>query len=77
MIFGWRATSTMRGVRMHCEQSSVGKVSESWLMCPPIDGLFSTSTTSWPASAMSSAAWIPAMPPPSTSAVRVTGTRIG
>ncbi len=46
-------------------------------MCPPIDGLLSTSTTSWPALAMSSAAWIPAMPPPITSAVRVTGTRIG
>ena len=29
----------MRGVRMHCEQSSVGKVSESWLMWPPIDGV--------------------------------------
>ena len=66
----------MRGVRMHCEQSSVGKVSESWLMWPPIEGSFSTSTTSWPPSAMSSAAWMPAMPPPMTSARLVTGMRM-
>ena len=29
----------MRGVRMHCEQSSVGKVSESCAMWPPMDGI--------------------------------------
>ena len=29
-MFGCWATSTIRGVRMHCEQSSVGNVSESW-----------------------------------------------
>ena len=66
----------MRGVRMHCEQSSVGKVSLSWLMWPPIEASFSTSTTSWPPSAMSSAAWMPAMPPPITRARLVTGMRI-
>ncbi len=66
----------MRGVRMHCEQSRVGKVSDSWLMWPPIDGSFSTSTTSTPPSAMSSAAWMPAMPPPMTRARLVTGIRI-
>ena len=37
MLGCWDA-STMRGVRMHCEQSSVGKVSLSWLMWPPMDG---------------------------------------
>ena len=63
----------MRGVRMHCEQSSVGKVSLSWLMWPPIEASFSMSTTSWPPSAMSSAAWMPAMPPPITRARLVTG----
>ena len=67
-MFGWLATSTIFGVMMHCEQSRVGKVSESWAMCPPIDGSRSTSTTWWPQSAMSRAAWIPAMPPPMTSA---------
>ena len=64
----------MRGVRMHCEQSSVGKVSESWLMWPPMEGSLSTRITSWPPSAMSSAAWMPAMPPPMTRARLVTGT---
>ena len=76
-MIGWRATSTMRGVRMHCEQSRVGKVSESWLMWPPMEGDFSTSNTGLPALAMSSAAWMPAMPPPSTSAFLVMGTRMG
>ena len=76
-MFGCRAASTIRGVRMHWEQSRVGKVSDSWLMCPPMDGDFSTSTTWCPELAMSSAAWIPAMPPPSTSARLVTGTWIG
>ncbi len=61
---------------MHCEQSRVGKVSLSWLMWPPIEASFSTSTTSWPPSAMSSAAWMPAMPPPITSARLVTGMRM-
>jgi len=67
----------MRGVKMHWLQSSVGKVSDSWLMCPPIEGSFSTSTTSPPPSAMSSAAWMPAMPPPMTSARRSMGMRMG
>ncbi len=71
------AASTIFGVRMHCEQSSVGNVSESCAMCPPIDGDFSTRTTSYPEFAMSSAAWIPATPPPTTSARRVSGTSIG
>src|SRR5665647_1413045 len=45
VMFGCCATSTMRGVRMHCEQSSVGKVSESCDMCPPMEGVFSTMMT--------------------------------
>ena len=72
MLGCWYA-STMRGVRMHCEQSSVGNVSLSWLMWPPMDASFSMRTTSWPPSAMSSAAWMPAMPPPMTRARLVTG----
>ncbi len=47
---------------MHWEQSSVGNVSESPAILPPTDGSFSTSTTSCPAEAMSSAAWMPATP---------------
>ena len=76
-MFGWLATSTIFGVMMHWEQSSVGKVSESWAMWPPMEGSRSTSSTWWPQSAMSSAAWMPAMPPPMTSARLVTGTVIG
>ena len=67
----------MRGVRMHCEQSSVGKVSLSWLMWPPMEASFSTRMTSWPPSAMSRAAWMPAMPPPITMARFVTGILMG
>ena len=70
------ATSTIFGVRIHWEQSSVGKVSSSWAMRPPMDGLFSTRVTGIRASAMSSAAWIPAIPPPITRARLVTGTEI-
>ena len=76
-MLGCWAASTILGVRMHWEQSSVGKVSESWPMWPPMEGAFSTRTTWWPPSAMSSAAWMPAMPPPMTSARLVTGTLIG
>ena len=46
-------------------------------MWPPMEGDFSTSTTLWPPLAMSSAAWMPAMPPPSTRARLVTGTWMG
>ena len=76
-MLGCWATSTMRGVRMHCEQSRVGKVSDSCDMWPPMEGSLSTRITLWPALAMSRLAWMPAMPPPMTSAVLVTGTLIG
>jgi hypothetical protein len=74
---GWRDTSTMSGVRMHWEQSSVGKVSDRRAMLPPSDGSRSTSTTGKPALAMSSAARIPATPPPITRPRFVTGTSTG
>ena len=45
-------------------------------MWPPMEASFSTRTTSWPPSAMSSAAWMPAMPPPITRARLVTGMRM-
>ena len=76
-MFGWLATSTIFGVMMHWEQSSVGKVSESMAMWPPMEGSRSTRMTWWPQSAMSSAAWMPAMPPPMTSARLVMGTVMG
>jgi len=46
-------------------------------MCPPSDGDRSTRMTCTPPSAMSSAACMPAMPPPITRAFLVSGTRIG
>ena len=61
---------------MHWEQSRVGKVSLNWLMCPPMEGSFSTRMTSAPPSARSSAAWMPAMPPPMTRARLVTGMQM-
>ena len=54
------------GVRMQAAQSSVGKVLSNMAMCPPIDGSRSTRITSLPASARVKAAWMPAMPPPTT-----------
>ena len=59
------------------EQSKVGKVLSSCAMCPPTDGSFSTKYTWKPASAISSAHCIPAIPPPIISADGVTPTRIG
>ena len=58
---------------MHAAQSSVGNVLSIWVILPPMVGFFSTMSTSKPASAMSSAVWMPAMPPPMTSARFVTG----
>ena len=58
---------------MHAAQSRVGKVLSIWVILPPMVGCFSTMSTSKPASAMSSAVWMPAMPPPMTSARLVTG----
>ena len=66
----------MRGVRMHAEQSNVGKVLSNCAMCPPIDGSRSTRYTWNPAFAISSADWIPAMPPPTTRVVGLIGTLI-
>ena len=66
-------TSTIFGVTMQEEQSSVGKVLSSWAILPPMVGFDSTISTSNPASAISRAVCIPAMPPPITSARFVTG----
>ncbi len=46
-------TSTIFGVRMHWEQSRVGKVSESWIIWPPMEGDRSTRMTSKPGVARS------------------------
>ena len=73
LIFSFCAASTIFGVRMQAAQSRVGKVLSSWAILPPMVGCFSTMSTSKPASAMSSAVWMPAMPPPMTSARLVTG----
>src|SRR4030042_3470669 len=66
-MLGWRPASTSLGARMHVEQSLVGKVLSSCAIAPPIDGLLSPRDTLNPASARSSAACVPAMPPPTTS----------
>ena len=58
---------------MQAAQSSVGNVLSIWVILPPIVGFFSTMSTSKPASAMSKAVCIPAMPPPMTSARFFTG----
>src|SRR5512145_3148137 len=42
VMFGCVPASTIRGVRMHAEQSSVGKVLSNCAMCPPMDGSRST-----------------------------------
>ena len=77
LIFSFCAASTIFGVRMQAAQSRVGKVLSSWAMLPPMVGFFSTMSTSKPASAMSSAVWMPAIPPPMTSARLVTGLFAG
>ena len=69
---GWAFTSPIFGVRIQDEQSSVGNVLSSCDILPPILGVFSTISTGYPASAISSAVWIPAIPPPITSALFVT-----
>ena len=77
LIFSFWATSTIFGVRIQAAQSSVGNVLSSCDIFPPIVGFFSTMSTSNPASAISSAVCIPAIPPPITSARFVTGLSPG
>ena len=62
MILGCIEASTIFGVRMQAEQSNVGKVLSSWAILPTISTLY-------PASAISRAVWIPAIPPPITKAL--------
>ena len=70
---GWRPASAILGARIQIEQSMVGKVLSIWAILPPMDGSFSTKTTSYPESARSRAAWMPATPPPMTRAFWITG----
>jgi len=65
-MFGCLWTSTIFGERMHIEQSFVGNVLSSCAICPPMVGSRSTRCTVTPWFARSSAAWIPATPPPMT-----------
>src|SRR3990170_1247821 len=66
-ILGCRSTSDIFGASMQIEQSSVGKFLSRTAIIPPIVASFSTRTTRAPASARSSEACIPAIPPPTTS----------
>ena len=75
-MFSCWAQSTMRGVRMQAEQSMVGKVLSSLAMTPPMVVSFSTMVTLRPASARSSAAWMPATPPPMTRTSLLTSTSL-
>ena len=75
-MFSCCAQSTMRGVRMQAEQSMVGKVLSSLAMVPPMVVSFSTMVTLRPASARSSAACMPATPPPMTSTSLLTSTSL-
>ena len=45
-MFGCRPASAIFGARMQIEQSMVGKVLSIWAMRPPMEGSFSTRTTS-------------------------------
>ena len=73
VMLGWLPTSDILGVHMQAEQSMVGKVLSNLGILPPMVGSRSTRVTAYPASAMSRAACMPAMPPPTTSAFFVTG----
>ena len=46
LIFSCAEASTIFGVRIHAEQSSVGNVLSSWDILPPMLGVFSTMSTS-------------------------------
>ncbi len=63
-MLGCLSTSTIFGVRIHCEQSRVGNVLSSLDILPPIDGVDSMRYVVMPESAVSNAAWIPATPAP-------------
>ena len=72
VIFSWAPASTIRGVKIHAAQSKVGNVLSNCAILPPMVGFFSTISTGNPASATSSAVWIPAIPPPMTRHLLVT-----
>ena len=66
VIRGWREISSIRGLRMHMAQSLVGKVLSNCAIRPPMEKPASARVTGSPAAATSRAAWMPAMPPPTT-----------
>ena len=76
-MLGFWPTSVIRGVTIQEAQSSVGNVLSSMAIFPPTVGFFSTKSTGKPASAMSSAAVMPAIPPPITRARFVIGVSPG
>ena len=76
-IFGFWLTSVIFGVTIQDAQSRVGNVLSSIAIFPPTVTFFSTMSTGNPASAMSRAAVIPAIPPPITKARFVTGVSPG
>ena len=72
-MFGFWLTSVIFGVTIQEAQSKVGNVLSNIAIFPPTVGFFSTMSTGNPASAISNAAVIPAIPPPITRALFVTG----
>ena len=65
-MLGSFSTSAILGLRMHGEQSRVGKVLLSCAIRPPMLGFLSTMLTLNPPSESCRAAVIPATPPPIT-----------
>ena len=71
LMFAFWLTSVIFGVTIQEAQSNVGNVLSSIAIFPPMVTFFSTMSTGKPASAMSRAAVIPAIPPPMTKALFV------
>ncbi len=68
VTLGWWAVAAIFGVEMQLAQSRVGKTLLSRIILPPIDGSFSTRSTRWPMSPSFTAASMPPIPLPMTSA---------
>ena len=76
-MLGFWLTSVIFGVTIQEAQSRVGNVLSSIAILPPTVTFFSTISTGKPASAISRAAVIPAIPPPITRARFVIGVSPG
>ena len=74
-MFSCCPTETILGVMIQAAQSKVGNVLSNLAMCPPIEGSLSTRYTVFPASAISRAACIPAIPPPMTKTLGFISTK--